>query len=99
MSLSVASQDHGSVHAPSSQPTRGPWSVMVLLVLVLLPAIVSFGILFHQSLFVPYQDDYNAILKFAVGYKHLPTVSEKVLDIAAAQHNITSSAIFGCMGY
>ena len=87
MSPNVASQDQGSLCAPASPPTRRRWVTTVLLVAVLLPAILSFGILFRQSLFVPYQDDYNAILAFAIDYKHLPNLSEKVLDIAAAQHN------------
>lgn len=63
------------------------WTTFLLLLAVLFPAIASFGVLYHQGLSVPYQDDYNAILSFAVDYKHIPDFKAKLLDIAAAQHN------------
>jgi hypothetical protein len=62
-------------------------TTILLLFAVLFPAIVSFGILYRQALSVPYQDDYNAILAFAVDYDQLPTLKTKVLEVAAAQHN------------
>jgi hypothetical protein len=54
---------------------------------VLFPAIVSFGILYHQALSVPYQDDYTTILDFAISYHRLPDFKAKVLEIAASQSN------------
>jgi hypothetical protein len=70
-----------------SQPIHSRWGTLILLLAVLSPAIISFGVLYSQPLSVPYQDDYNAILSFAIDYKHMPNLWEKVLDIAAAQHN------------
>ncbi len=69
------------------RPKQERWRTTLLLLLVLLPAILSFGVLYSQPLSVPYQDDYHAILDFSIRYEHLPSLREKVLDIAAAQHN------------
>ena len=55
--------------------------------LLLLPVIAAFGILYRRSLSVPYQDDYDTILAFAVHYAQSPTLKAKLLDIAAEQHN------------
>jgi hypothetical protein len=59
----------------------------LLIFAVLLPAIAAFGILYRRSLSVPYQDDYDAIIAFAVRYGQLPTLKAKVLEIATVQHN------------
>jgi hypothetical protein len=59
----------------------------LLFCMVILPAISAFAILQYRSLPVPYQDDYNAILNFAISYDQLPTLTAKVLQIATAQHN------------
>ena len=59
----------------------------LLILAVLLPAISAFGILYWRSLSVPYMDDYDAILRFAVRYSQLPTLKTKVLEIATEQHN------------
>jgi len=59
----------------------------LLVFAVLLPAIVAFGILYRRALVVPYTDDYDAVLAFAVRYGQLPTFKTKVLEIATAQHN------------
>jgi hypothetical protein len=59
----------------------------LLILAVLLPAIAAFGILYRRSLSVPYQDDYDAILAFALRYGQLPTLKAKVLEIATLQHN------------
>jgi hypothetical protein len=59
----------------------------LLFCMVILPAISAFAILQYRSLPVPYQDDYNAILNFAIRYDQLPTLTSKVLQIATAQHN------------
>jgi hypothetical protein len=53
----------------------------------LLPGIIAGLILYTQRLLVPYQDDYNAILNFAVQYKHASGFSAKALQIALFQHN------------
>lgn len=80
------SEGRRSLCVPESQGRR-PWTTFLLLLAVLFPAIASFGILYYQGLSVPYQDDYDAILLFAVDYDHLPDFKTKLLDIAAAQHN------------
>ena len=59
----------------------------LLLVAAVLPAIVAYAILYRQAFPVPYQDDYKAILGFAVEYAHLPTFKAKVLHIATNQSN------------
>jgi hypothetical protein len=58
-----------------------------LLIAVLLPAIVAFGLLYRQELSVPYQDDYGVILAFANDYAQLHGFTAKVLDIATKQNN------------
>ena len=58
-----------------------------LLAAVLLPAIVAVGIMYRQSLPVPYQDDYNTVLAFAVDYASLPSVKTKIVDVVTAQSN------------
>jgi hypothetical protein len=67
--------------------TARPKITGLLVLAVLLPAIVAFGVLFRQALAVPFQDDYDAILTFTVGYNQLPTFGKKLIDIATAQHN------------
>jgi hypothetical protein len=68
-------------------PTARSRITFLLLFAVLVPPIVAFGILYRQALSVPYQDDYDAILAFAVDYDQLPTLRAKALDIATRQHN------------
>lgn len=58
-----------------------------MVIAVLLPGIISFGVLYSQPLSVPYQDDYKAILDFAINYKHLPNLQEKMVSIATVQYN------------
>ena len=60
---------------------------LLLIFAVLIPVIAAFGILYMRSLSVPYQDDYDAIIAFAVRYPQLPTLKAKLLEIATAQHN------------
>jgi hypothetical protein len=59
----------------------------LLIFAALLPAFAAYGILYQQAPSVPYQDDYGAILAFAVDYEQLPTLAAKVLDIATEQSN------------
>jgi hypothetical protein len=59
----------------------------LLLSAVMFPAIVAYGILYRQAFSVPYQDDYKAILGFAIDYAHLPSSTTKVVSIATRQHN------------
>jgi hypothetical protein len=59
----------------------------LLLSAVMFPAIVAYGILYRQAFSVPYQDDYRAILDFAIDYTHLPSSTTKVVSIATKQHN------------
>ena len=60
---------------------------VLLVFALLLPAIAAFAILFRQAFSAPYEDDYHAVLSFAAGYQSLPTWKQKLLAIAAAQHN------------
>jgi hypothetical protein len=59
----------------------------VLALAALLPVVVSFGILYHEALPVPYQDDYKAILSFASDFEGLPTLEDKLVDVASKQYN------------
>jgi hypothetical protein len=67
--------------------TAGPRTRFLLVFLVLLPGIVAYGILYRQAFPLPYQDDYGTILSFAADYEQLPSVTTKLLYIAAAQSN------------
>jgi hypothetical protein len=67
--------------------TAGPGTTLLLLLAVLLPAIVAFAILYRQGISVPYQDDYAAILEFAVNYDQSPALKTKLLHIATDQVN------------
>ncbi len=79
-------KERGSLIVAVGQTPRRR-ATFVLLLGVLLPAIISFGILYQQALSVPYQDDYGTVLDFAIGYNHLPSFKDKVLDIVGAQSN------------
>ena len=61
------------------------WTALLLLG-VFAPALVAFGILYRQSLTVPYLDDYDAIVAFAIDYEESPGFGPKLLEIAAKQH-------------
>src|ERR1700744_4556568 len=65
--------------------TLRPAITLLLLLFVLLPATFAFGILYRQSLTVPYQDDYAVILAFAADYDQLPSLASKLLAIATTQ--------------
>jgi hypothetical protein len=52
-----------------------------LLISVLLPAAVAFGLLYRQEFAVPYQDDYPVIVDFANNYSQLHGFTAKLLDI------------------
>lgn len=67
--------------------TAGPGNTFLLLLAVLLPAIAAFAILYQQGISVPYQDDYAAILEFAVNYDQSPALQTKLLHIATDQVN------------
>jgi hypothetical protein len=54
---------------------------------VVFPAIAAYGILYRQAFSVPYQDDYKAILGFAIEYMQLPTSQTKVVSVATKQYN------------
>ena len=64
-----------------------PMITVLLILAVLFPPGVAFGILYRQALLVPYQDDYKAILAFADEYGELPSLKAKLLDIATKQFN------------
>jgi len=58
-----------------------------LLIAVVLPPAVAFGILFRQRISVPYHDDYAVILAFANDYRQLHGFTAKALDVATTQSN------------
>jgi hypothetical protein len=68
-------------------PDARPGITWLLLLAVMFPAIVAYAILYRQALSVPYQDDYEAILGFAIEYIQLPTLKARVLAIATNQFN------------
>jgi hypothetical protein len=76
----------GSPHVFESVRAR-PRITFLLILAVLLPPVMAYGILYCQALSVPYQDDYIAIVAFASDYSQLPTLKAKVLYIATAQLN------------
>ena len=86
MSSNDVSSRRRSYCVPEGHSGR-QWTTALLLLAVLFPAIVSVGILYHQELSVPYQDDYKTILSFAIDYNHLTDFKAKLLDVASAQHN------------
>jgi hypothetical protein len=75
-----------SLRPVSANRTRRGWTTLLLLA-VLLPAVVAFGILYRQALTVPYLDDYNAVVAFAIDYEQSPNSEAKLLEIATKQHN------------
>jgi hypothetical protein len=86
MPPNLVSNDGGNPHVCEIARAR-PAITFLLVLAVLLPAGVAFGILYRQALPVPYQDDYKAILAFADEYGQLPTLRAKLLDIATKQFN------------
>jgi len=67
--------------------TTGRGNTLLALFAVLLPAIAAFAILYRQGISVPYQDDYAAILEFAVNYDESPALKTKLLHVATDQVN------------
>jgi hypothetical protein len=84
MPSKVVDSDRGNRHAFES--VRDWPSITFLLVLaVLSPVVLAYGILYCQSLGVPYQDDYTAILAFAADYDQLPSLKAKLMYVATKQ--------------
>jgi hypothetical protein len=54
---------------------------------VLAPALISLVVVFSQMDAFPYQDDYHAILAFAVRFHEIHGVAARCLYVVAAQHN------------
>jgi hypothetical protein len=77
---------HEASPALEESAARPSWTSW-LVVAVLIPPLVAFAILFHLTLTVPYQDDYDAILAFASDYEQLSGLPTRILAIATAQHN------------
>ncbi len=69
---------------PADQRSLVPFLIFFV---VLLPAIVAYGILCENGISVPYQDDYAVILSFASDYHLLPTLQSKLLAAATTQNN------------
>jgi hypothetical protein len=59
----------------------------LLLLIASLPAFAAYAILFLQIFSVPYQDDYHAIVAFSSGYQQSSDWKQKLLLVAADQHN------------
>jgi hypothetical protein len=79
-------QSRGNCRIPTDRVSRN-WTIAVLILAVILPGVISFGVLSRQALTVPYQDDYKAILDFGLRYEHLPSSETKVIAIATEQFN------------
>jgi hypothetical protein len=88
--LNALEKHHDAVLFPergrgaAGEASKGRWTTLWLLISVVLPAVVAFGILYRQRIAVPYQDDYLVILAFANDYRQLHGFTEKVLDVATA---------------
>ncbi len=85
MPMSMVDEESSPRPVSADRPRRG-WTALLLLA-VLVPAVIAFGVLYRQALTVPYLDDYNAILAFAIDYERSPNFEAKLLEIAAKQHN------------
>jgi hypothetical protein len=60
---------------------------LAAVILVLLPILATYGILFGMMRNVPLLDDYHAVLEFLLTLKQLPTLGSKLTWIVAAQHS------------
>lgn len=78
--------DRGNPHVGEIAIARLAITFLLILA-VLFPPGAAFAILYRQALPVPYQDDYKAILGFADEYSELPTLKDKLLQIATEQFN------------
>jgi hypothetical protein len=56
------------------------------IIILSIPAVIAFAVLYHQAFSVPYEDDYHAILEFAIRYQQSATWASKILEIVAHQH-------------
>jgi len=68
-----------------------------LLLAIFSPAICAYVILFRCAFPVPYQDDYHAIVDFAVKYEQAATWKAKALEIIAEQHNEYKLVLEHCL--
>ncbi len=66
---------------------RPPLRLPVLLAAAASPILLAYGILLRQFVAIPLLDDYPSILEFAEHFQQLPSASQKVLYLAAAQSN------------
>ena len=70
-----------------------PYMALLTVVLVALPAVVAYGIMYRQAINVPYQDDYNVILAFATDYHQLLSLKAKLVEISRPDRpTITNSS-------
>jgi hypothetical protein len=83
----MASEDAGHGTSTLVEQEKSEPGKIFLLVAVFLPALISLGILYRQSLPAPYQDDYAVFLNFASDYVQSPDARTKILDIATSQVN------------
>lgn len=77
---------------PASAPVQGQatrlrWSRIALYLAVIAPALLQFCIVVRQQFPFPYQDDYPAVLGFALHYEQLHGLRERLVYIVEAQHN------------
>jgi hypothetical protein len=79
-------EDRRVLRVSETLKTR-PIVTVLLTLALLLPAVAAFGILYRRAPFVPFMDDYHAILVFAADYQGLHGVKAKVLQVATKQHN------------
>jgi hypothetical protein len=81
----VAPQDE--VRAVGGQSKRLSGFTLLWIAAVLAPALISLVVVFSQMDPFPYQDDYHAILAFAIRFREIHGVTARCLFVAAAQHN------------
>ncbi len=79
----------GPVDVVHGQSTlrAGLWKTLVLCLVVALPAVLQFVIVYRQRFSFPYEDDYSAILKFVITYQSIESWHDRVLYVIQAQHS------------
>lgn len=76
-----------SQQAISRRSRPGLLTTAALILAAIVPALLGFSVLYHQFFAAPHTDDYHAILAFACDYQNTPGLANKILLIAATQHN------------
>lgn len=72
---------------PVAQSNASPVEAVVPAILILLPATLFYGVLFHNLVNLPLLDDYDALLEFVNRLAQAKGAGAKFLWLLAAQHN------------